>query len=814
MSQRLQDLRYNVADWDDSGTRAPQIVKDALSTASKKQNGNAGFPDRIYCNTSKKLLILVEEKANIKDHDLQEIDKGAIAGVKWYLERFLNSNLGGKSKKRFDTWKILGIAVSGDLSDEYGHKFDCFLLDTSTQRILSLKNKINNFVTENEFLAVFNNLDEEKAVTSVSASSKKINNLLRNIDSQKRPVLLSALMICLYQNANYVNNFPNIYRGLDGIQIVGNVFITIDSVLKQENISQEKITVFKKALGFLDIDQTLQSSDILKEILIELEDNVITLLTGQFATSSNYDIIGKFYEEFLKYAGISNVKKGIVLTPRHITTLFTKLVDLRDNDKIVDLCCGTGAFLIAGMNAIINKISKSGRTDKADAIAKVKSSQLLGFELNPTMFICAISNMLFRGDGKSSIYNYDSINEVKAQEELDKFQPTIGFINPPYGGKENKENPTPKEITFIKKMLDNCSRYGVVIAPLSTYFKDDAIRTSILTRHKLKCVINMPHDLFQPNASTHTAIAVFETNNSFDYEKDEVAFYDLREDGFVLQKDKGRTDIYNKWIGIEKDLLDSVKDNKKAPNDTTFVKTRIKPNDEWTIYGHSKIDYSTLSEENFIKSISEYSVFLSKRGLGILDKTLTESELIESVISYYGADVFVKKLQRRKQQLNTDNWQEFKLDDYFIVNGSTTTPKIELETTYGVGDYTYVTTQSTNNGVAGFFDHNTEKANVLTIDSAVAGYVAYQDTAFTASDHVEVLTPKFDNFDQYIAMFIKTIIMKGQYKYDYGRKFNQGRIKNTILLLPAIINPKSKKPTPDWDNMREIIQSLPYADLI
>lgn len=59
--------------------------------------------------------------------------------------------------------------------------------------------QITNFVDKDSFLAVFNNFNEEDAVSKISASSKKINNLLRSINSQKRPILLSALMICLHQ---------------------------------------------------------------------------------------------------------------------------------------------------------------------------------------------------------------------------------------------------------------------------------------------------------------------------------------------------------------------------------------------------------------------------------------------------------------------------------------------------------------------------------------------------------------------------------------------------------------------------------------
>ncbi len=639
VTQKLQDLGYNVADWDDSQTEdkiTPEIKK-VLNASSKKENGKIGFPDRIFVNPHNKFLVLVEEKASIKDHDKQNKEKGAVSGIKWYLSRFINNNLQDTLKGFFDDWKILGIAVSGILQVEYQHKFNCYTIDPKQEKIIALP-QVTNFMTEEQFLALFNSLDEEKAVTTVSSSSKKINNLLRSVDSQKRPVLLSALMICLHKveknDNNYINDFPNHYKTYQPKTITNQILDTVKNVLKVEGIPNEKLEALSTELAFLATDQTLNGSTILKDILIELETAVIPLFENQFASNSNYDIIGKFYEEFLKYAGISNVKKGIVLTPRHITTLFTKLIDLKDNDKIVDICCGTGAFLIAGMNALIDKIKKSNRTDKEKAIKAVKEKQLLGFELNPTMYISAISNMLFRGDGKSSIFNYDSINNPKAQQELDKFGATIGFINPPYSGKENKSDPTPKEITFLTKMLDNCSRYGVIIAPLSTYFKDDDIREEILKKHTLKYVINMPGDLFQPNASTHTAIAVFETNRSFDYENDEVVFYDLRDDGFVLTKTKGRTDVYGRWASIEKELLNALKST-SVPNDITLVRTKINPKDEWTIYAHSRTDYSDLCEKDFIDSISDYMIFQAKKDLGILDANLTETELLGAISSYY-----------------------------------------------------------------------------------------------------------------------------------------------------------------------------------
>lgn len=635
VDNKLQELGYKVADWSSARKNFPNEIIKVLSKSSKQQNGKPGYPDRIYCDEKEQLLILVEEKPTMKEHDLPDVAKGAISGIKWYLSCFLNNNLAKELKNFFDNWKILGIAVSGDLQKEYQYKFNCFLLDSQNEKIISLP-QITNFVKEEQFLSIFNTFNEEKAVTVVSNSSKKINNLLRAIDSQKRPVLLSALMICLHKTKINNNDFPQHYKTFNSTTLADNILNTALKVLKFEGLPLEKLDVLKNELAYLQTDQTLRNNDILKQILIELETNVIPLFSkNRFSTTSNYDIIGRFYEEFLKYAGVSNVKKGIVLTPRHITTLFTKLVDIKENDKILDLCCGTGAFLIAGMNKIINRIKKSSIPDKERAINKVKEKQLLGFEVNPTMYICAISNMLFRGDGKSSIHNYDSINNKKAQEELDKFQATIGFINPPYSGKENKEDPTPKEITFLVKLLDNCSRYAIVIAPLSTYFKEENIRENILKKHTLKLVINMPKDLFQPNASTHTAVAVFETNRAFDYKNDEVIFYDLREDGFELAKNKGRTDIYNKWNDIEKNMLADIKGTGRKPDGLTFVKTKINPKDEWTIYAHSKTDYSTLCEQDFINSITEYMVFQAKKDLGILEEEKTEAELLDILGAYY-----------------------------------------------------------------------------------------------------------------------------------------------------------------------------------
>jgi hypothetical protein len=166
------------------------------------------------------------------------------------------------------------------------------------------------------------------------------------------------------------------------------------------------------------------------------------------------------------------------------------------------------------------------------------------------------------------------------------------------------------------------------------------------------------------------------------------------------------------------------------------------------------------------------------------------------------------KNKKTGKKIDTTNWKEFNVSKLFEITGTKTTPLFDLETTYGYGQFPYVTTRATNNSVAGFYSHSTEKGNVLVADSAVTGFVSYQATDFTASDHVELLKPKF-KMNKHTALFLRTVFMKGSYKYDYGRKFNQNRIKDTNLLLPA-----TKDGSPDWQYMENYIKSLPYSHYI
>lgn len=777
MDNMLARMNYEY-EWRGQHPNFP-MVDNILKYASKGGQGkfgNPGYPDQIYINQDKRLLILVEYKPTVDRHtsgaypeafDEGEIDgivngiikkridgktnkllkcladiklfkpdDYAVDGILWYLSFFKNKAVEkASSSNSFKNWKIIGIAVSGNVTKEELSQIDTFFI--KDDKIVSLD--VHELLSENGYIKEVNSkIKDSEIAEKIEKSAKKINQWLINLDSQNRPILLSALMICLFESKKIGNSFCNEFSGKTPKELKDAIIPRLRQVMDAENIMTDKKEVLLVRVESCLSDEAFLTKGYLNAILTELKNNVVPY----FENPSNYDIIGKFYESFLTWAGVANKKKGIVLTPRHVTTLFTKLIEMKSTDIIMDPACGTGSFLIAGMNKlkelkineendVTQKIIESGylentkdfswtrcvswmennvasetpviSRDDADeiscalgelqqkteeecisqikiirerqveeAIDKIKKHHLIGFENNATMYCLAISNMLFRGDGKSQIYYKDfflddavyipTVEEKKILEGSDPkrkkiiekkisesslgklaengIRPTIGFINPPYsGGYEdysklgsalekagNNENKKMwmKEICFLERMLDVCERYGIIIAPLSTYFSTNSIRNRILKKHTLKYVISMPEELFMPTASTETAIAVFECNKPHDY-GNSVVFYKLSEDGFELDTNGIRCDPTGKWPVYEKKMLQEIfeKHETEMVNNHMVVRCLKKGNskkcDEWIINPYLQTDYAGIPEIEFEKQLRKYAIYTYMKENNLLD---------------------------------------------------------------------------------------------------------------------------------------------------------------------------------------------------
>ena len=189
-----------------------KYINSLLQHASKKNNGKDGHPDLIYINEEKKILILLELKTSISQHEIAKSD------IKHYLKFFnkflypkdniynFTSSFIQNSLTFFENFNILALAVSGNICSEI-NKVDTYLIkdnDIIDLNISSIKN-------EQEYEYLIRNIDKEEAIKKITQASTRINNLLYDIKEDKRPTLLSILLISLFPSSKVRNDFIDDY---------------------------------------------------------------------------------------------------------------------------------------------------------------------------------------------------------------------------------------------------------------------------------------------------------------------------------------------------------------------------------------------------------------------------------------------------------------------------------------------------------------------------------------------------------------------------------------------------------------------------
>lgn len=153
-------------------------------------------------------------------------------------------------------------------------------------------------------------------------------------------------------------------------------------------------------------------------------------------------------------------------------------------------------------------------------------------------------------------------------------------------------------------------------------------------------------------------------------------------------------------------------------------------------------------------------------------------------------------------ELKIDKWKEFKIGDIFpkrCVKHYSSTPEIK-------GNIPFITSTSSNNGIAAYVDEESIEGNCITVSTNGDCFDCfYQPSPIAISNDAEVLYN--DNLNVYNAMFIISILRLEKIKYGYGRKPKNDKVYETYIKLP--ITPEENI---DWIFMEEYIKSLPYGD--
>ena len=263
---------------------------------------------------------------------------------------------------------------------------------------------------------------------------------------------------------------------------------------------------------------------------------------------SGTDLLGKFYEVFLKY-GNGAKEIGIVLTPRHITRFAVQVVDVEQHDIVCDPTCGTGGFLISALDHV-KAIYKTPTSPQVDVF---KRHRLFGIEQDPIVTALAIVNMIFRNDGKNHItegncfskYLKTSMQNGQSSAKVDSHQPKKGeegatkvLMNPPFALQRSDE----KEYRFVQRGLDLLQDGGLLfsVLPISTMFASGKVRewraNRLLKENTLLSVVTFPPELFYP-IGVHTLGIVIKKGIPHP-EKQPVLWMRAIHDGYIKVKGK------------------------------------------------------------------------------------------------------------------------------------------------------------------------------------------------------------------------------------------------------------------------------------
>jgi type I restriction enzyme M protein len=574
-------------------------VKTLLSKASKNAEGNAGYPEFIISNhKDTAFLIVFECKPEIKKHESPARDKPidfAVDGVLHYAKHLAKH------------YTVVAVAISGATASSM--KVSTFLVPAGTEEGKELTNeagaRVANILPFDDYyrLASFDPDVTRKRHSDLLAFSKELHELIwtkAKISEEDKPLLVSGTLIAL-MNASFLNTFNT----LPAEDLQEAWLRAIKKGLDKADIPQAKKDTMLQPYSTIAVHPNLGKPDsktareypggVFKEIITRICDSVWPYINGYH----DFDVVGQFYGEFLKYTAGDKKALGIVLTPRHVAELFSLIANVGPESKVLDICAGTGGFLISAMQHMLKKALTEGqRTD-------IKKNRLIGIENNPKMFALAASNMILRGDGRANLHQASCFDDA-IMAAIKAMKPNVGMLNPPYA--QSKSDAELHELYFVKQMLDclESGSIGVAIVPMSCAISTNPVREEMMKQHTLDAVMSMPAELFYP-VGTVTCTMVWIAGKPHSTSDRKTWFGYWRDDGFIKTKHKGRIDQNGTWPGIRDHWIASYRNREVHAGES--VMHTVTEADEWCAEAYMETDYSKLTQADFELVVKNYAVF-------------------------------------------------------------------------------------------------------------------------------------------------------------------------------------------------------------
>lgn len=268
---------------------------------------------------------------------------------------------------------------------------------------------------------------------------------------------------------------------------------------------------------------------------------------------TNTDALGDAYEILLP----STLKgeSGQFFTPREIVRFAMDVINpsYKDNELILDTACGSGGFLSIAIEKLRKQIGELYKNrgfskDKLNSMLKDYADKyIFGCDIDPLLYRISKSYMAIVGDGKSNIYNFDSLEPYEKLNSNFKKRIKPGSVdiittNPPFGTKiddtrdfvlekyelgHKLSNGVPTKILldgqdpdklFVERDLfylknatdtDDGGRMVIVLPKQNlSGAQEDSVefRKWLLTKVQITAIIDLPREAFQPHTGTKTSL--------------------------------------------------------------------------------------------------------------------------------------------------------------------------------------------------------------------------------------------------------------------------------------------------------------------
>lgn len=559
---------------------------------------------------NERLVVLVETKNKFSKWDKNKIQR--------QLQDYV------RFEKAYSDKKIVAILAETDGDEVWVWYGQSVIIDDNHKAV---DEQILRPFTEYEDLCFGKVNDKIKIVDSIKVLNEKLHS--DGINEKLRSQFVGTCLLALKNGLTYkdVKETINPQTGkklLPEKVVLKNIKDILEGLLTKSgslNKASKLAILSNKVLGDQDVESLTYAE--LKEILEYIDSNVVPYINDK--STAGQDLLNLFFTTFNKYVGKSD--KNQAFTPDHICDFMSKAVGVNKKSRVLDPCCGSGAFLVRAMTDAMDDC------DTEEEREEVKKNQIFGIEYEDGAFGLSSTNMLIHGDGNSNVVQ-DSM--FKRRKWIEDNNINIVLMNPPYNATKKccnpdytkdwdakkKEDPS-KGLHFVEWVAHRVTATGkmAVLLPMQAAIGNTGdvkdFKKKMLDNFTLDAVFSLPNEMFYPGASAVACCMIFDLSQKHERANRETFFGYYKDDKFIKRKGLGRvekTDANGNslWVKTRELWLDLYRNKREVAG--LSVMHKVTWNDEWLAEAYMETDYTKLTQSDFQKTVNEYLAYLVKEG--------------------------------------------------------------------------------------------------------------------------------------------------------------------------------------------------------